>query len=65
MPTKIQREYDNDFYAWTVHNAELMRAGKLKASMLATAETGIDENAFPAVCPFNLDECLSSTFLSE
>lgn len=25
---KTQREYDKDFYAWTLHNAELIREGK-------------------------------------
>lgn len=28
MPTKIQKEYESDFYAWTMHNAELIRQGK-------------------------------------
>lgn len=27
--TKTQQEYDKDFYAWTLHNAELIRQGKL------------------------------------
>lgn len=29
MIKKIQQEYDQDFYAWTLHNAELLRQGKL------------------------------------
>lgn len=28
MAAKIQQEYDKDFYAWTIHNAKLMREGK-------------------------------------
>lgn len=29
MSTKLKDEYEKDFYAWTVHNAELIRHGKL------------------------------------
>ncbi len=29
MSKSIQKEYDQDFYAWTIHNAKLLRAGKL------------------------------------
>jgi hypothetical protein len=29
MGAKLKDEYEKDFYAWTLHNAELMRAGKL------------------------------------
>lgn len=29
MTTAIQKEYENDFYAWTIHNAKLLRAGKV------------------------------------
>ena len=29
MAKNIHKEYDKDFYAWTVHNAQLLRAGKL------------------------------------
>ncbi len=29
MTKNIQKEYERDFYAWTVHNAQLLRAGKL------------------------------------
>lgn len=28
MGAKLQEEYDNDFYAWTFHNAELLRERK-------------------------------------
>jgi hypothetical protein len=27
--SKLSQEYEKDFYAWTVHNTQLMRAGKL------------------------------------
>lgn len=29
MATKLQREYEQDFYAWAIHNAKLMRQRKL------------------------------------
>jgi hypothetical protein len=29
MAKNIQKEYEEDFYAWTVHNAKLLREGKL------------------------------------
>lgn len=29
MSAKLKDEYEKDFYAWTLHNAELMRQGKL------------------------------------
>ena len=29
MNTKLHKEYDKDFYAWTMHNAQLLRQGKL------------------------------------
>ena len=29
MTKSIQREYEKDFYAWTTHNAKLLREGKL------------------------------------
>ena len=29
MATKNQKKYDKDFYAWAIHNAKLLRAGKL------------------------------------
>ncbi len=29
MTKAIQKEYENDFYAWTIHNAKLLRAGKV------------------------------------
>jgi hypothetical protein len=29
MTKNIQKEYEKDFYAWTVHNAKLLREGKL------------------------------------
>jgi hypothetical protein len=29
MAKSIQKEYENDFYAWTNHNARLLREGKL------------------------------------
>lgn len=29
MNSKLHQEYDKDFYMWTVHNAELIRQGKL------------------------------------
>src|SRR5579872_5517180 len=29
MAKNIQQEYEKDFYAWAVHNARLLRAGKL------------------------------------
>jgi hypothetical protein len=28
MRKNLQKEYDKDFYAWTLHNAELIRQGK-------------------------------------
>jgi hypothetical protein len=31
MAAKIRQEYEKDFYSWTVHNAKLLREGKLKA----------------------------------
>jgi hypothetical protein len=29
MTKNTQKEYEKDFYAWTVHNAKLLREGKL------------------------------------
>jgi Domain of unknown function DUF29. len=29
MAVKLQKEYEKDFYAWILHNAALLRAGKL------------------------------------
>ncbi len=29
MTKKIQQTYENDFYAWTIHNAQLLKKGKL------------------------------------
>jgi len=29
MAKAIQREYEKDFYAWTLHNAKLLREGRL------------------------------------
>lgn len=29
MATKNRQEYEKDFYAWTIHNAKLLREGKL------------------------------------
>jgi len=29
MTKNIQKEYEKDFYAWTIHNAKLLREGKL------------------------------------
>lgn len=29
MTTNTQQDYDKDFYAWALHNAELIRQGKL------------------------------------
>ena len=29
MAKNIQQEYEKDFYAWTIHNAKLLREGKL------------------------------------
>jgi hypothetical protein len=29
MATKRKQEYEKDFYAWTIHNAQLLREGKL------------------------------------
>lgn len=29
MAKTIQNEYEKDFYAWTIHNAQLLREGKL------------------------------------
>jgi len=29
MAKSIQKEYEKDFYAWTTHNAKLLREGKL------------------------------------
>ena len=29
MSTKLHDEYNKDFYAWAIHNAELIRQGKL------------------------------------
>lgn len=29
MATKIRQEYEKDFYSWTIHNAKLLREGKL------------------------------------
>ncbi|HEX4044325.1 MAG TPA: DUF29 domain-containing protein [Gammaproteobacteria bacterium] len=26
---KVQQQYDKDFYAWAIHNAKLLKAGKL------------------------------------
>ena len=29
MNAKLHKEYEKDFYAWTMHNAQLLRQGKL------------------------------------
>ena len=29
MPKRITQEYEKDFYAWTAHNAKLLREGRL------------------------------------
>ena len=29
MPAKREQEYNQDFYAWAIHNAQLLREGKL------------------------------------
>jgi hypothetical protein len=29
MRTALQQEYDSDFYSWALHNAELLREGRL------------------------------------
>lgn len=29
MAKNIQKEYEKDFYAWAIHNAQLLREGKL------------------------------------
>lgn len=29
MPTKLEQEYKTDFYAWIIHNTDLMRQGRL------------------------------------
>lgn len=29
MTTKTHQEYEKDFYSWTIHNAKLLREGKL------------------------------------
>lgn len=34
-----------------------------KALIIASEQTGIDENDFPKICPFNLEECLDDDFL--
>lgn len=34
-----------------------------KATLLAAAETGIEESEFPKKSPFSLDECLDESFL--
>ncbi len=36
-----------------------------KALLLASEQTGIDEDEFPQDCPFSVDQCLDSAFLPE
>lgn len=36
-----------------------------KAVIIASEQTGIDENEFPKTCPFSLEECLDNHFLPE
>lgn len=36
-----------------------------KALILASEQTGIEEDEFPVNCPFNLNQCLDATFLPE
>lgn len=39
MRKNIQKEYETDFYAWTIHNAQLLREGKLsEVDVLHVAE---------------------------
>lgn len=143
----ISQQYDQDFYAWTKHNAKLIRQGKLseidaehlaeeiesmgkserrelmnrlailiahlvkwqfqpakrgrsgmltiknqrfdiadlldespslrseiaiqchhayeKALIIASEQTGLDEDQLPPSCPFSLDQCLDATFLPQ
>lgn len=36
-----------------------------KALILASEQTGVEENTFPSTCPFDLNQCLDSVFLPE
>jgi hypothetical protein len=36
-----------------------------RALIIASEQTGIDENEFPPTCPFSLSQCLDSDFLPE
>ncbi|MBS0349806.1 MAG: DUF29 family protein [Proteobacteria bacterium] len=43
-----KNEYDQDFYAWSLHNAALIRAGKLSEVDLSNvANEALKENFLP------------------
>ncbi len=75
MRGKPTHEYSQDFYAWALHNATLIRQGKLaeidlenmdeayeEAVVIAISETGMDESEFPKNCPFDFQNCLDQEF---
>jgi hypothetical protein len=68
--------HDADFYSWTHEQAALLRERRLdeldaehlieaswfSAVQKAVKETPLEEDAFPEVCPFTLDEVLAAAF---
>ncbi len=42
MANKIQREYEKDFYSWAIHNAKLLRQGKLSEVDIANVAEEIE-----------------------
>ena len=75
---KEYKEYEKDFYAWAIHNAQLLREGKLSEIDVENIaeeiesigksekrETGVEENNFPKECPFSLQQALDQNFFPE
>jgi hypothetical protein len=64
--------YEQDFHAWTLQQAELLRRRQLdcadldniadRATIEAERETGLAAGTFPESCPFSFDQTINDAF---
>ena len=60
--------YDQDFHAWALQSAELIRTGQLDQldlELLAVRETHLEETTFPSECPYTPEQIMSDDYWPE
>lgn len=62
---EVIADYNKDFYAWLMKNADLLRQHKFNEVDIEHDETGIDKNELPETCPFTFEQLLKKDFLPD